>query len=175
MWSENHQLASNISMSRIVLRTFHAFFLHQWAAWAQPHVKSPDSPERGWLIVPQSLSSSPAKETLDYTLGSKCWIHTLPSRERANVQRPSLDKFCTPPSSFILRTLCFGNEIMHSPSLYHVWVGTKQQQSTLVFTVAKTNVNAHLASSNRSWCVYRDITVCEHRLLPNEALSGSLR
>lgn len=63
----------------------HAFFLHeshQWAARAQPHVKRPDSPGRGWLIVPQSLSSSPDKETLDYSPGSKCWTHTLPSRER---------------------------------------------------------------------------------------------
>lgn len=62
-----------------------AFFLHQshqWAAWAQPHVKRPDSPGRGWLIAPQSLSSSPDKETLDYSPGSKCWTHALPSRER---------------------------------------------------------------------------------------------
>lgn len=43
----------------------------------------------GWLIVLQSLSNPPDKETLDYTQGSRCWIHTLPSRERGIIKRPS--------------------------------------------------------------------------------------
>lgn len=76
-----------ISMSSILLRTFHAFFLHRSRrrpTRAQPHVKCTDSPERGWLIEHQSLSGSPDKETLDYTPGSKCWIHTLRSRERVS-------------------------------------------------------------------------------------------
>ncbi len=118
--------------------------------------KTAGQSREGWLIALQSLSVSPDKETLDYTLGSKCWIHTVPlqrEREKKNVQRPSPGKFCAPPSSLVLRTLCFvfGNQIMHSPSICRVWVGTEQQQSTLfLFIVAKTNVNEHLPSSNHS-------------------------
>lgn len=124
MWSENHRPASYASVSlRCVLKTFHAFSLHRsrhWAAQTQPHVKNgPDSPERGdWSRFNPSAVLQARRRSITLRDQNAEFTHS-PFREwkKKNVQRPSAGKFCTPPSSLVLRTMCFvfGSQIMHSP------------------------------------------------------------
>lgn len=97
----------------------------------------------GWLIALQSLSGSLDKETLNYTLGSKCWIHKLPPRENENnVLRPLPEKFCTPPSSFcdfVLSLLSEPGNVFPFILSCLTWHCTKQQQSIL-FAVDKISI-----------------------------------
>ncbi len=148
-----------------VLKTFHALSLHhshQWAARTQPHVKRPDSPEKGdWSRFNPSAVLQTRRRSITLRDQNAKFTHSPPERDRGgkNVQRLLPGRFCTAQSSPARRTLCFvsGNQIMLSPSFCHVWVGTKQQQSTLVlFTVAKTNVNEHFLPQTTVRCVYRD-------------------
>lgn len=132
-----HQCSENFSRLLSLHRS------HQWAAWTQPHVKRPDSPERGdWSRFNPSAVLQTRRRSITLWDQNAEFTHS-PSRERdkererkEKKQRPSPGKFYTPPSSLVLRTLCFvfGNEwCIRLHSVMSELVQNKQQ-GALVFT-----------------------------------------